>query len=107
MLIREDDLFGLQSGLMTCRFSLASGERLQAQILDARLAEERARTVAATESAALHDQLWQARADQLAQQLVAAQRSAERGWWESGALWFAIGLVVAAAVGVAFAVAVR
>lgn len=107
MLLRDDDVFGLQTAVMQCRFSLATGERLQAQILEARVAQEQARTAAAVESAGLHDRLWQARADQLAQQLVAAQRSAERGWWESPALWFAVGLVVAAAAGIGFAAAVN
>jgi hypothetical protein len=105
MLVRDDDLFGLQSALMTCRFTLASDQRLAAQVLDARLEQERARTAAATESAALHDRLWSERADQLAAQVLAAQRSAERQWWESPPLWFAVGLVVATAAAVALALA--
>ncbi len=106
MLVRDDDLFGLQTAVMQCRFSLQTGERLSAQILEARVAQEQARTAAATESAALHDRLWQDRATLLSQELVAAQRAGERQWWESPPLWFAIGVLVSGVLVAVLAAAV-
>jgi len=104
MLLRDDDVYQLQSGLMQCRFALASSGRLHEQLLDARLTMERARTAAAVESAALHERLWTARAEQLARELAAAQSSASS--WASPWLWGAIGLVVGVAASVAIAIAV-
>ena len=105
MLVRDADLFGLQTGLMQCRYSLSSGERLHAQLLEARLEQERARTLAATQSAELHERLWTQRAEQLAADLAAA-RASNSQWWSSPALWFALGVIVTGAAAVALAMAV-
>ena len=100
MLVLDEDLFSLQAGLAGARLRLAADAQLAAQVLDARLAQERARTTAAQERVQLHDGLWQDRQRELLVELAAARRRAERGWWESPPLWLVVGLVLGV-VGVA------
>jgi anti-sigma-K factor RskA len=105
MLVRDDDLFALQSGLMQCRFALTSGERLHVAILDSRIAIEVARTAAAVESAALHERLWRTEAERLAREAAAANERAG-AWYASPILWGLVGAVVSAAICVALALTV-
>lgn len=57
---------------------------------------------AAEDRLRLRDDLWGSREADLLRQLQEAQeqarRAAERGWWESKALWFAVGVVATGAV---------
>lgn len=68
---------------------------------------EQARTAAVRATMELHDGLWGGRQREWVASLEQARRSAERGWWESPALWFAIGLIVATGVAVGLLVAVN
>lgn len=104
MLMRDADVFAIQSSAITCQLTLASERTLAERILESRITQEHARTVAAEESAALHDRLWRDRAEQLARELAVAQSSASS--WASPWLWGAIGLVVGVAASVAIALAV-
>lgn len=105
MLMRDADVFAIQSSALTCQLTLASERTLAQRILESRITQEHARTVAAEESAQLHDRLWRDRAEQLARELAAAQARAS-DIATSPWLWGAIGLVVGVAVSLAIALAV-
>jgi len=107
MLVLDDDLFALQSELAGARLRLTADAQLAAQVLEARLAQERARTTAAEERVQLHDGLWSGRQRELLERVALAERRAERQWWEHPALWVVIGLVVGVAGVVAVGVAVK
>lgn len=105
MLMRDADVFAIQSAALTCQLTLASERTLASRILESRIAQEQARTVAAEQTRDLHDRLWRDRAEQLAREIAALQSRAGDAW-TSPWLWGAIGLVVGVAASVAIAIAV-
>lgn len=104
-LLEGQDLARWRFHIETLEYRLARDAEAAAARLDVLLGMERARTSAAEERLTLRDTLWQQRVEQLASELREARRAVERGWWESPALWFAIGMVVAggAVIGIAAA----
>lgn len=98
MLVRDEDLFALQSEMMTTRLALENARRLfdEAIVGRSRLlteagaaCEERVTTITA---------LWRERRDELVAVLRDARAAAEPSWWEHPALWFALGVIVTGAL---------
>jgi len=102
MLMRDSDVFAIQSAATTCQLTLASERTLASRILEGRLAQEQARTHAAEQTTTLRVGLWRTEAERLARELAAAQARASEPW-VSPWLWGAIGLVVGVAVSIALA----
>ena len=84
------------------RYLLSRTSERDRELCDVRVEMERARLSAAEERLRLRDDLWGSREGDLLRQLresqAQARRAAERGWWESEALWFAVGVVATGAV---------
>lgn len=98
LLIDADNLLSIQQSYDRMRYMLDHITDRDQQICDARVQVEQARTTAATATTSLHDDLWTQRQQELRQALAQATARAERQWWESEALWFAIGGLVVAGV---------
>lgn len=101
LLIGATDLLQIRNEYERMRFLLTRTAERDAETCDVRVLMEHAHLVAAEERLTLRDDLWTARQQELMQQIAAAQeranRAAERGWWESPALFAVLG---AALVGV-------
>lgn len=95
-LILQSDLLQWAMRIETLEHRLELDVRTERERCEVHLELERARTTAAAATTELHDALYEARLTELATALTEARRSAERQWYESPALWFAIGLVVSA-----------
>lgn len=84
------------------RFMLGRTAERDRELCDVRVEIEHARLSAAEERLRLRDDLWGSREEDLVRQLREAQeqarQAAQRGWWESEALWFAVGVVATGAV---------
>ena len=84
------------------RYLLGRTVERDREVCDTRIAMEGARLAAAEDRLRLRDDLWGSREEDLLRQLREAQeqarQAAQRGWWESEALWFAVGVVVTGAV---------
>lgn len=106
-LMAQEDVLRWAATIEGLEHRLTLDVRTEVERCDVRLELERARTTAAGETLALHTALWTARTEELTAALNEARRSGERQWYESPALWFAIGAVVTAGVTVALAVAVN
>jgi hypothetical protein len=108
LLIGAADLLGIQQGYERMRFLLGLTTQRDAEVCDVRVQVEHARTSAAEERLALHDELWTARQTELVAAVAAAQaqaqHAAERSVFDSPALWFAIGILVATVAFVAVSV---
>jgi len=108
LLIGAADLIGIQQGYERMRFLLGLTTQRDAEVCDVRVQVEHARTSAAEERLALHDELWTARQAELVAAVAAAQaqaqHAAERQWYEAEALWFAIGILVSTVAFVAVSV---
>lgn len=104
-LILQADLMRWAMQIETLRHQLELDGRTATERCDVRLSLEQARTTAASAETTLHDSLYAARIQELAAALTEARTNAVRQPWESPALWFAIGAVVAAAAGVGLAIA--
>ena len=65
-----------------------------------RLDIERARTRAAEERVALHDNLWEGRQRELSQRIEQERSAAIRQWWENPGLWAGFGAIAASAVAI-------
>jgi hypothetical protein len=102
-LMAQDDVLLWARTIEDLRHRLELDVRTEVERCDVRLELERARTTAAAETLVLHDTLWTDRVAELTAALVEARRSAERQWYESPALWFAVGAVVTAVATVAIA----
>lgn len=97
MLVRDDDLFALQSAVMTSRLALDNTHRLYLEALAGRAALLEAAERTCLERVALHDSLWRERRDEIAR---AYEKERGRGisWYEHPALWFTIGGLVVGAI---------
>jgi len=98
LLIDADNLLSIQQSYDRMRYMLDHITERDQQVCDARVQIEQARTTAASATTSLHDELWTQRQTELQQALAQAQARAERQWWESEALWFALGGLVVAGV---------
>lgn len=96
-LIEGEDLARWRFRIETLEYRLDADARAAAARVEVLLEAERARTHAAEERLTLRETLWTARVEELAATLAEARRAAERQWYESEALWFAVGAVVAVA----------
>lgn len=105
-LMAQEDVLRWAATIEELQHRLELDVRTERERCDVRLELERARTTAATETLTLHDTLWTDRVAELTRALGEARRSAERQWYESPALWFAIGAVVTAGATIAIAAAV-
>ena len=98
LLIAASDLLGIQQSYERMRFLLGLTTQRDAEVCDVRVQVEHARTSAAEERLALHDELWTARQAELVAAVAAAQAQAqhagERGFFDQPAVWFAIGILV-------------
>lgn len=97
MLVRDEDLFALQSAVMTSRLALDNTHRLYLDALAGRAALLETAERSCAERVALHDSLWRERRDELAR-AYEKERSRGISWYEHPALWFAIGGSVVGAV---------
>lgn len=102
LLIDASSLLQIQQEYDRMRYLLGRTSERDRELCDVRVEMERARLSAAEDRLSLRDDLWGTREEDLLRQLHEAQeqarRAAERGWWESEALWFAVGVVATGAV---------
>lgn len=106
MLVRDEDLFELQSQVMRLRLTIENGRRLYQEAIAGRSALLEQAQRAADERVELHTALWRSRAEELAAALEQARAREGAEWYEHPALWFAVGAVVAGALCVGIAAAV-
>ncbi len=102
LLIDAANLLQIQQEYDRMRFVLDLTSERDREVCDVRVEMEHLRLLATEERLTLRDGLWGAREQELLRQLREAQEqarhAAERGWWESEALWFAVGVVATGAV---------
>ena len=102
LLIDAADLLQIRQEYDRMHFLLGRTSERDREVCDVRVEMEHLRLLAAEERLTLRDGLWSTREEDLLRQLREAQeqsrRAAERGWWESEALWFAVGVVATGAV---------
>lgn len=102
LLIDADDMLQIQMEYDRMRFALGRTAERDREVCDVRVEMEHARLLAAEERLHLRDELWDARQQELVTSLEEARhqaaQAAQRGWYESPALWFAVGVVVTGAV---------
>jgi hypothetical protein len=102
LLIDADDLLQIQQEYDRMRYLLGRTSERDREVCDVRVEMEHARLSAAEDRLRLRDDLWGTREADLLRQLREAQeqarQAAQRGWWESEALWFAVGVVATGAV---------
>lgn len=93
MLVRDEDLFALQSSLMTTRLALDNAHRLYVEALAGRGALLEAAERSCVERVVLHDSLWRERRDELAASLAEARGREADGpaWFVHPATWFIVG----------------
>lgn len=106
MLVRDEDLFALQSQVMTLQLQLGNLRSLYDEALAGRARLLEAAGRAADERVELHTSLWRERAAELRTALEESRRREGPEWYEHPALWFAVGAVLAGALGIGVAVAV-
>lgn len=102
LLVDAADFLQIQQEYDRMRYLLGRTSERDREVCDVRVEMEHARLSAAEDRLRLRDDLWGSRETDLLRQLQEAQeqarRAAERGWWESEALWFAVGVVATGAV---------
>jgi len=102
LLVAEDDMLHIRQEYDRMRFLLGLMTQHDSEVCDVRVQTEQARTQAATDRLTLTNQLWTARQQELLASIQAAQhqaqQAAQREWYESPALWAAIGVVLATVV---------
>jgi hypothetical protein len=106
MLVRDEDLFALQSTVMTLQLTLSNARTMLGEALSGRdrLVAEAVRLC--DERVELHTTLWRERRDELAAALSASREREGPAWYEHPALWFAIGAIAAGALVIGLAAAV-
>ena len=107
MLIRDADLTTWRLLLERAQFRLRLFDERAAAVLELSIERERVSTRAAEARDALHEELWRQRVAELTTAVNDARVAAVRGWWEHPALWFAVGVVLAAAGVVAVGVVLQ
>lgn len=104
-LMAQEDVLRWARTIEDLQHRLVLDVRTEVERCDVRLELERARTGAAEDRLTLREGLLRERITELATAVQEARRAATREWYESPALWFAIGAIVATGVAVALAVA--
>lgn len=107
MLIGDDDLVVWRQAIERLQFQLQSERTVAAAVLEHKLAEERLRTAAATETLALHDRMWTDRVADLSRQLATAREHQGPAWYEQPGLWFGLGVLATVIAVVAAAALVK
>lgn len=107
VLVRPDDLFGIQRTAFELQFRLDGERQLRLDADAAHGREMSAAAAACTERIDLRTSLWEARATELTQQLVTARSREGPQWYESIGFGFAIGVVLTVVAVVALAYAVH
>lgn len=105
MLVRDADLFELQSGLMAARLQLENARSLYAEALLSRDRLLAAALAAGDERVELHTSLWRSQSERLAEELQASRSREGPAWHQEPALWFSIGVLATVAAVVAIFVA--
>lgn len=106
MLVRDEDLFALQTQILQLQMELANSRALQVETLAGRaalLAEASARCTERVDTIA---GLWRERRDELARSLTESRGREGAEWFEHPALWFALGALVTGALSVGVVAAV-
>lgn len=108
MLVRDEDLFGLQARAFALTLELRNAEARIAEAIAGRDRVAAEAGAACTERVEVHTALWRERRDELARALEEARASAAAGpdWYEHPALWFVIGGAVVGALVVGIAAAI-
>lgn len=106
MLVRDEDLFGLQTRIVTLELELRNAATRYDEAIAGRAELVAAAVRAGDERVQLHTELWRARAEELARALEQSRSREGAAWYEHPALWFAVGAIVAGALGVGVAAAV-
>ncbi len=104
-LMAQEDVLSWARTIEGLERQLAAEVTRQADLCAARITGEQARTTAAEGTTALHDALFEQRITALAAEVVETRQAAMRQWYESPALWFGIGVLVAAVVVIVVGVA--
>lgn len=98
MLVRDQDLFALQSQVMTVGLALANARRLYDEAILGRDRLLVAAARASDERVALHTTLWRERVAELRTALEVSRQREGPAWYEHPALWFAIGVIATGAL---------
>lgn len=98
MLIADDDLALWRREIERLTYRLAATVALDAQTLELRLDQERARAAAAEERATLRDELWRTRAEELGRSLTESRGREGPRWFEQPMLWTVVGAILGGAV---------
>lgn len=102
LLVDADDMLQIQMEYDRLRFALSRTSERDREVCDVRVEMEHARLLAAEERLHLRDDLWNGRQAELVASLDAARQqaaeAAEREWYESPAMWFAVGVLVTGAI---------
>lgn len=104
MLVREEDLFGLQRQAFELQFRLDAETHLRASMVEAHAHEMAAVSTACQERIDLRTSLWEQRATELNASLASARAREGPQWWDylgAGAVGVVIGLIAGVIIGVA------
>ena len=107
MLVRDVDLFELQSQALSLRLQMTNARDLLSEAIAgrARLLEQAGETC--QERVDLYSSLWRARVDELRFALDESRRREGPEWYEHPTLWFAVGALIAGGLAVGVSAAVR
>lgn len=106
MLVRDEDLFALQTQIMQLQMRIQNATTLHAETLAGRAALLIEASARCTERVELVEGLWRERRDELAHSLQESRSREGAEWFEHPALWFALGAIVTGALSVGVATAV-
>jgi len=108
LLVDQDVMLQITQSYDRLQHLLDATVQRDAETCSVQVAIEHAHTVASDERVSLRDGLWEAHQAELLASLAQAQQQAqhagERQWYESDAMWFAIGVLVATVAFVAVSV---
>lgn len=99
-LVRGPDLAQWRQRIELLEHQLTLDVTTEQRIAAVQVSLEQARTEAVTSRLALRERLWTEQATTLTRDLAAARKDAVRSWYESPTLWFAVGVLVTAALSV-------
>jgi hypothetical protein len=99
-LVRGPDLAQWRGRIELLEHQLTLDVTTEQRIAAIQIQLEQARTEAVTARLTLRERLWTEQATALTRDLAAARKDAVRGFWESPTLWFAVGVLVTAALSV-------
>lgn len=100
MLVRDEDLFALQTQILQLQMQIQNATTLHAETLTGRAALLAEAAERCTDRVDLVAGLWRERRDELAHSLEVSRSHEGAEWFEHPALWFALGAIVAGALSV-------